>query len=121
MSVDTCPICETAIASGLQCCPTCGYNLEDDLWASRKEREQMRRDALEQWSQRQEQAEVVQVMDAPEITVQEPAPVQPPEVVIAPTLSKPDVAIPSTPQRRENAATLAVQPNKKEKSFFWQL
>lgn len=65
MSIDTCPICETATASGLLCCQTCGYSLDDDMWASRKERDQMRQEAREKWLQLQMPTDTSATVDMP--------------------------------------------------------
>ena len=63
--MDTCPICETATASGLLSCQTCGYSLDDDMWASRKERDQMRQEAREKWLQLQMPTDTSATVDMP--------------------------------------------------------
>ncbi len=46
---DICPICEAAIENSNPLCPQCDYNLEEDFWASLKERAKMRQQARQAW------------------------------------------------------------------------
>lgn len=49
---DVCPICESSTEKNAQICTICGYNLEEDFWASRKKKVLLRASAKAQWRQR---------------------------------------------------------------------
>ncbi len=54
-SLNACPICEFKIENSTAPCPQCGYDLEEDFWASRREREQMRQQARQAWQEKHAQ------------------------------------------------------------------
>jgi hypothetical protein len=58
-----CPICEHANEENKDICLICNYDLEEDMWANRKQRQQLRQQAKEEWLQRQLQPVPIAIIE----------------------------------------------------------